>query len=274
MVGTLNGSNGSQQGTTPASSRPPAPTASATPAQRTKAGAPVVPTRSAARPTSVAVAPAASPPTTTPSKPDPAPARQLVTPKASPSPLSRIPASASGLPRSSDRGPPSAYARPSPRAVNSLRTPTKNGGSPARKTPVSSQPPTPSPAPKAPEQPQGEVSQPTPAAPSTPAQTTPARSTPQLLSIRTGELDQSPEVDSLRSRIRDLEIQYSLLQVEHARCRPRLDGPPRPPRNRNGGSDEQLAALLSDSEALGHAVRSMTKMQRLGFLGLVAEGTS
>lgn len=272
MVGTLNGSNGSQQGTMPSSSRAPA-AAAGTPQRST---APVVPTRSAARPTSVAVSATPSP-ATTPSKPETTPSRQLVTPKASPSPLSRIPASS--LPRSAaDRGPPSAYARPGLRPVNSLRTPTKNGSSPLlRKAAPSSQPATPSPAPKAPAEPRGEVASQSPvvvARPTTPAHATPVRPTPPPLAIRTEEPDTTgAEVETLRSRIRDLEVQYSLLQVEHARCRPRLDGPPRPPRNRNGHNDEQLAALLSDSEALGNAVRSMTKTQRLGFLGLVAEGT-
>ncbi|WOO85227.1 putative E3 ubiquitin ligase complex SCF subunit scon-2 [Vanrija pseudolonga] len=129
MAGTLNGSNGSQQGTMPSSSRAPAaaPAAAATPQRST---APIVPTRSAARPTSMAVSATLSP-ATTPSKPETTPARQIVTPKASPSPLSRIPASS--LPRSTaaDRGPPSAYARPGLRPVNSLRTPTKNACKPS-----------------------------------------------------------------------------------------------------------------------------------------------
>ncbi|TXT10908.1 hypothetical protein VHUM_01659 [Vanrija humicola] len=266
MVGTLNGSNGSHQGTAPpSSSRDPA--AAATTPQR--APPPVVPTRSAARAASSAVAASPSPATTTtPSKPDPSPTRRLVTPKVSPSPLSRIPGSSS-LPRSTDRAPPSVYARTGLRSANSLRTPTKNGPLLSKK-PTSSQPVTPSPAPKVPQEEKQEVASPTPVAPPTPAHTTPARPTPQPLAVRTEGLD-TAEVDNLRSRIRDLEIQYSLLQVEHARCKPRLDGPPRPPRNRNGVSDEQVAALLSDPEALGNAVRSMTKTQRLGFLGLVAE---
>lgn len=75
----------------------------------------------------------------------------------------------------------------------------------------------------------------------------------------------------LRQRIHDLEVQYRFLQAEHSRCKPRLERPMRAIRGE--GMEEKLTMLLHDTETLGTVVRSLPRDQRIGLLGVIAEGT-